>query len=88
MLQLILWVMGAIVLSAIPEESLIMSAYLWTASAFWILAIWLNIAATLRRLSDIGWSRWWYLIKIIPGVAVILEIVLLLMPTNSTYRRA
>jgi len=84
-LQIVLWAAGAVLISSIPEgES--GSTMLWTATiAMWVIAIWLNVVASLRRLSDIGRSRWFCLLKAIPPVTYIFDLALLFVPSEVQF---
>jgi len=51
------------------------------------LGIWINIAATVKRLRDIGWSIWWIILMFLPYVNLIFIIILMIKPSKVDYNK-
>jgi len=38
------------------------------------------LPSAIKRIHDIGWSTWWLLLSLVPGLGLIMEIILLVVP--------
>lgn len=52
-----------------------------------LAAFWISIAVSVRRLHDIGWSGWWWLISFAPLVGTFFGLVLVLWPGQKNANR-
>jgi uncharacterized membrane protein YhaH (DUF805 family) len=43
-------------------------------------ALWISLAVAVRRLHDIGWSGWWWLLSLLPAVGAAQGLFLLFWP--------
>lgn len=50
-------------------------------------ALWISLAVSVRRLHDIGWSGWWWLMSFAPIVGALFGFVLLLWPGQKNANR-
>ncbi|MDR6892065.1 DUF805 domain-containing protein [Falsarthrobacter nasiphocae] len=57
------------------------------AFIFWLATLIPNIALTVRRFHDGGFSGWLFLLGLIPGVGGIILLVFMLLPSNPEGRR-
>ena len=58
------------------------------ALLFWLVGtLWVGLGVCAKRLHDFGWSEWWRLLFIVPGVNVVLLLALAVIPGNAGSNR-
>ena len=76
-IQFALIIASVAIVGSFPEDAVIPTHYVAIVAGLWLAAIWLSIVASLRRISDIGWSRWAFFFKAVPVLGLIFEVILL-----------
>ena len=76
-IQFVMMAAVIVIVGAVPEDGAIPTPYLAAVIGMLLSALWLGIVSSLRRLSDMGWSRLLILLKCIPLVGIPFELFLL-----------
>ncbi len=85
---LLVLVVAGLGLGILKELSGSLGVVLIVVIVFWTLVMSiLNYLWSVHRAQDIGWSKWWTLLFVVPGVNLIYFLVILFQPGCNTKER-